>query len=59
MLPARADAQGQARDEGESPAAAVKKLRVTKGGGVTLVEGTPVNREKSTLVQTRVAIPAH
>jgi hypothetical protein len=39
--------QERARDEGQRPAVVVEKLRVAKGGGVTLVEGAPVKWKKS------------
>jgi hypothetical protein len=39
--------KGDPAMKSNAPAAAVEKLRVAKGGGVTLVEGTPVKREKS------------
>jgi hypothetical protein len=38
---------GEPTMRSNSSAAALEKLRAAKGGGATLVEGTPVKQEKS------------
>jgi hypothetical protein len=44
---ARRRSMGEPAMKSNASAAALDKLRAAKGGGATLVEGTPVKQEKS------------